>query len=86
MWLLFGLCGLNALVWSLPIVIGLSSHFAPIGANRFWWFDDLPWASVGLTAVLVGSSIALGVSRRPILRRVMTTVAALGLCAFVPWV
>ncbi len=42
---------INILAWGAVIAFSPGTHFAWPGSYRFWWFDDVPWAS--LTAVTI---------------------------------
>ena len=41
----------NALVWGASILLLPGSHFAWPGSYKFWWFDDVPWAALTLSAI-----------------------------------
>ena len=80
----YALVGMNLLFWSLPILASPKAHFTPIGSYEFWWFDNLPVASIALSALMLVALLSWG-REQPGARRVTTVVAATMIGAFLPY-
>ena len=81
---LYALVALNGLVW-FAVVAGLRLHFTPIGAYRYWWYDDFPWFVLAISLMAPLITISRSVRRSPVMRRLTSGILALTLCAFLPW-
>ena len=79
------LVGLNAVAWGLPLVASPQAHLTPIGSYPFWWYEDLPWAALCVSVGMPLAALPFGAWRATAARRTMTAIAAVSLCAFLPW-